>query len=99
MYVLKKLIIMKKKLLYLGMFLFGLLLALNITVAKNVDDFQFNLSALNNLAFADTECDAGPIEDCPGGSCAHYYSDGTCCESCCPEGKSPNCGSNGCNCS
>ena len=86
----------KKILILMGIFVFGIMTIMNASLAKNGDDTVLDLLSLGKIASA--ACESGSTENCPGGSCSFTDSFGDCCDACCPEGKDPTCDSTGCRC-
>ena len=91
---------MKKKILWrLSLFIIAVVFLINFSLATNRIEPKFqSIISLGYVALADSECGENSLNDCPGGSCFFNYANGDCCEACCPEGKSPTCGSTGCTC-
>ncbi len=88
---------MKKKI-FIGLtgMIFGVLMMLNVSFAKNDIKLGTDLISFGKIAVA--ECEAPPVQNCPGGSCSHLDSFGDCCAACCPSDKDPKCDSTGCWC-
>ena len=90
---------MKKNVL-LKLFVFVLFTSA-IVVGVNIDPNRSNNVKLSTLALSNVEVlaqnEGGNANNCPGGYC-DYEGRWLSCYACCPDGKSPNCGSLGCSC-